>query len=99
LDSATRDSLAKRRVLKSFDAEKPHGQWNDVELITFGDSSIHIVNEKVVMRLYNSRLMNTKEPLNSGKIIPQSEGAEVYFKDIYIKKYRKYLRILIKAAS
>ena len=85
LDTATMDSLVKRRVLKSDDAEKPHGQWNDVELITFGDSSIHVVNGKVVMRLFNSRTMNDKSPLNLGKIILQSEGAEVYYKDLYIK--------------
>ncbi len=85
LDTAVADSLAKRRVLKAFDAEKPHGEWNDVELIVYGDSSIHIVNEKVVMRLFNSRNMNTKLPLNSGKIILQSEGAEVFYKDLYLK--------------
>lgn len=85
LNTAVADSLAKRRVLKAFDAEKPHGEWNDVELIVFGDSSIHIVNEKVVMRLFNSRNMTTKLPLNSGKIILQSEGAEVFYKDLYLK--------------
>ena len=89
LDTATIDSLAKRRVLKSTNAEKPHGQWNDVELITFGDSSIHIVNGKVVMRLFNSRTMINKDPLNSGKIILQSEGAEVYYKDIYIRNIKE----------
>jgi len=85
LNTAVEDSLVKRRVLKAFDAEKPHGEWNDVELIVFGDSSIHIVNEKVVMRLFNSRNMTTKLPLNSGKIILQSEGAEVFYKDLYLK--------------
>jgi hypothetical protein len=85
LDTATADRLAKRRVYKSFDAEKPHGEWNDIELITIGDSSIHIVNGNVVMRLFNSRKMNTNESLKSGKIILQSEGAEVYYKDIYVK--------------
>ena len=62
-----------------------HGEWNDVELITLGDSSIHIVNGKVVMRLFNSRNMIDKTPLTSGKIILQSEGAEVFYKDLYIK--------------
>lgn len=85
LDSDQHDSLAKRRVFKALDAEKPHGQWNDVELITMGDSSIHVVNNKVVMRLYNSRKMSNDEPLVSGKIMLQSEGAEVYYKDIYLK--------------
>ena len=86
LEENARDSLAKRRVFKGFDAEKPHGQWNDIELIVLGDSSIHIVNDKVVMRLYNSRRMSDDEPLRSGKIMLQSEGAEVFYKDIYLKQ-------------
>jgi len=85
LNTAQDDSLSKRRVFKAFDSEKPHGEWNDVELITLGDSSIHIVNGKVVMRLFNSRNMITKETLKSGKIILQSEGAEVFYKDLYLK--------------
>lgn len=85
LPTSAHDSLSKRRVLKSPDTEKPHGEWNDVELIVYGDSSIHVVNEKVVMRLYNSRKMNSKERLDRGKIILQSEGAEVFYRDIYIQ--------------
>lgn len=85
LETAVDDSLSKRRVFKSFDAERPHGEWNEVELIAYGDSSIHIVNGKVVMRLYNSRTMTDKRTLNAGKIILQSEGAEVFYKDIYLK--------------
>lgn len=89
IETATQDSLAKRRVLKAFDAEKSHGEWNDVELIVLGDSSIHIVNGKVVMRLYNSRIKSSKKSLKSGKIILQSEGAEVYYKDLYIKNIQE----------
>ncbi|AUP78508.1 3-keto-disaccharide hydrolase [Flavivirga eckloniae] len=90
------DSLAKRRVFKALNAEKSHGEWNDIELITLGDQSIHIVNGKVVMRLYNSRVGSNQKPLSktienikpltSGRIILQSEGAELYYKDIYIKE-------------
>ena len=86
LPTATADSLAKRRVFKALDAEKPHGEWNEVELITYGDSSIHIVNGKEVMRLFNSRKMTDKTPLDSGKIILQSEGAEVFYKDLYLRE-------------
>ena len=85
LKTAVNDSLAKRRVFKALDAEKQYGKWNEVELITMGDSSIHIVNGKVVMRLYNSRKMSDKEPLKSGRIMIQSEGAEVFYKDFYLK--------------
>lgn len=89
LQTAAHDSLAKRRVFKAFDAEKPHGQWNDVELIVFNDSSIHIVNGKVVMRLFNSRIKDSGKSLTSGKIILQSEGAEVFYKDINIKQIQE----------
>lgn len=89
LETASEDSLARRRVFKAFDAEKPLGQWNEVELITLGDSSIHIVNGKVVMRLFNSARMSNKQPLSSGKIILQSEGAEVFYKDIFIKNIKE----------
>lgn len=85
LETATQDSIAKRRVFKALDAEKPHGQWNDIELMAVDGNSIHIVNGKVVMRLYNSRIGSSRKPLDSGRIILQSEGAEVYYKDIYIR--------------
>ena len=85
LQTAVEDSLAKRRVIKAKDAEKPHGEWNDIELIAYGDSSIHIVNGQVVMQLFNSRKAIDNQPLDSGKIILQSEGAEVYYKDIYLR--------------
>lgn len=93
LQTAVADSLAKRRVLKAFDAEKPHGEWNDIELITYEGRSIHIVNGKVVMRLFNSRLEQDNHPLTCGKIILQSEGAEVFFKDLYLKDIKKLPKI------
>ncbi|HTE01825.1 MAG TPA: DUF1080 domain-containing protein [Mucilaginibacter sp.] len=68
------------------DAENKDG-WNDLELITYGDKSIRIVNGQVVMALSNSRyLLNGEEkPLVKGKIQIQSEAAEVFYKDIKIK--------------
>ncbi|NIJ44267.1 type 1 glutamine amidotransferase [Wenyingzhuangia heitensis] len=86
---------------RSFDNEKKHGKWNTIELITYNGTSLHIVNGKVVMALFNSRHhvkgMGTS-PLTRGRIQFQSEGAEIYYKDILIKsingipkKYNKYL--------
>ena len=80
------DSLAKRRVIKFPDNENPSGQWNEIDLICYGDSSVHLVNGKVVMRLFNSRKMSDNSPVSSGRIILQSEGAEVFYKDIKLKK-------------
>jgi hypothetical protein len=80
-------SVAGRHATKFPDPEYPSGQWNTLELICFGDTAIHIVNEVVVMVLYQSRqLSETGEiPLKKGKIQLQSEGAELFYKEIQLK--------------
>jgi type 1 glutamine amidotransferase len=80
---------------KGFDNEKPHGDWNTLELICFQGTSYHIVNGKVVMALYNSKYKNTDGkivPLTKGKIQIQSEAAEVFYKNVQIKTIKKLPR-------
>ena len=62
-------------------------QWNTVELIAFGEDAIHIVNGKVVMRLHGPMRIDgdVPAPVTSGQIILQSEGAEVFYRDIEIR--------------
>jgi len=74
--------------MRSANFENPHGEWNTLELICFEDKSIHIVNGQVVMILKNSRYVKdgNKIPLLKGKIQLQSEAAEVFYKDIEIRK-------------
>lgn len=74
--------------LRTCDNESPEGQWTNLELICFEGKSLHIVNGKVVMVLANSRYRedNKDIPLTKGKIQLQSEGAEVFFKNIRIRK-------------
>lgn len=69
------------------DAEKPNGEWNTLDLICFNGDSIHIVNGRVVMRLHHAeRLDGAKpEPLVSGQISLQTEGAEVYYRNVEIQ--------------
>ena len=55
--------------------EKPHGEWNLVELVVQGDNVKQYLNGKLVNE-------GTKAYPASGKILIQSEGAEVYFRDI-----------------
>jgi Domain of Unknown Function (DUF1080) len=78
------------RCVKQPDNEKPTGEWNTVELIAFGEDSIHIVNGKVVMRLHGPQRIDTKLPevVTSGPIILQSEGAEVFYRDIQVRPIR-----------
>ena len=75
------------RCIKQPDNEKPTGQWNTVELICLRDESIHIVNGKVVMRLHAPTRINGDAPalVTSGPIILQSEGAEVFYRDIEMR--------------
>lgn len=76
------------RCRRGSNQEKPHGEWNTLELICVGDKSIHVVNGVVVMRLENSRVRPTSgsafEPLTKGKIQIQSEGAEAFYKEMQI---------------
>jgi hypothetical protein len=75
-------------VLRKENHEKPAGQWNSLELISFEGQSLHIVNGQLVMVLRNSRFLTEdgkSVPLIEGKIQLQSEAAEVFFKDIQIK--------------
>lgn len=75
------------RVLKGKNAEHPNSEWNTVEVICANGEIVHRVNGKVVMYLKNpTYLANGKEkPLRAGKIQIQSEGAEVFYRNIKLK--------------
>lgn len=76
-----------RHCIKDPDAEKPTGEWNTIDLYCKGDTAIHVMNGQVNMVLYNSRQVDGMEerPLTKGKIQIQSEGAEVFYRDIRIR--------------
>jgi hypothetical protein len=78
---------ASGRCIKQPDNEKPTGEWNVVELIAFGEDAIHIVNGKIVMRLRGPLRIDSDVPssVTSGPIILQSEGAEVFYRDIEVR--------------
>jgi len=78
---------ASGRCIKQPDNEKPTGEWNVVELIAFGEDAIHIVNGKIVMRLHGPLRIDSDVPssVTSGPIILQSEGAEVFYRDIEVR--------------
>ena len=74
-DPAWKDVLGFRG---SRDVEKPAGEWNRMEVICDGDSITNIVNGYVVN-------IGTKSSLTKGKIIFQSEGAEIFFRKIEVR--------------
>lgn len=75
------------RVVRRKLAEKPHGQWNTVELIVNGDAVTSIVNGVVEHEATQiTRKRDGKGGrLNYGRICFQSEGAEVYYRNIVVR--------------
>jgi hypothetical protein len=71
----------------AIDAEKPKGEWNTLDLITFNGDSIHVVNGQVVMRLHDAQRLDggTPAPITSGKICLQTEGGECFFRNVEVQ--------------
>ncbi len=91
-------SIYGRRCIKFPDAEKPTGQWNTLDLYCFGGTSVHVINGVVNMVLLNSRQLegDREIPLNKGKIQIQSEGAEIFYRNIKISSIDKLPGNLIR---
>jgi hypothetical protein len=64
------------------DVEKPLGEWNTLECICDGDKLTYILNDKTVNAA-------TKLSVTKGKILIQSEGAEVFFRKIELRPIKK----------
>lgn len=63
--------------------EKPHGQWNVLELVVDHDRIIYFVNGKLATLATNA---NTTQ----GKILFQSEGSEVFFRKMKIATLKQH---------
>jgi hypothetical protein len=74
-------------ILNGDDNEKPRGKWNKLELVCVGQTGIHVVNGTVNLVLTKIRreVDGKTEPVNRGRIQLQSEGAEVYFRNIRLR--------------
>ena len=92
------DGQVGRHCLKKGDAENTSGKWNTLDLYCFGDTSVHVVNGKTMMILYHSKQLENGRvlPLVKGKIQIQSEGAEVFYKNITVEKLNKIPAGLLK---
>lgn len=81
-----------RVVAKDGDYENKIGEWNTIELYCFGRTSVHVVNGKVNMIIYNSgKYLGEEniEPLTKGKIQFQSEGSELFLRNIKIQSIQE----------
>ena len=62
--------------------ESPAGEWTRLEVVAQGDRLTYIVNGKVVNE-------GVRSSLTDGKIIIQSEGAEIFFRRIDLEPVGK----------
>jgi len=79
--------IDKDGLMKSVDAEKPTGAWNDVDIYCLGSNSVHVINGITNMALTKLSMpgaANSLVPLTRGKIQLQSEGAEILFRDLVL---------------
>jgi hypothetical protein len=74
-DPAWKDALGFRGRR---DVEKPAGHWNRMEVVCDDDTIVNIVNGYVVN-------VGTKSSHTAGKILFQSEGAEILFRTIEVR--------------
>ena len=79
--------LTQKRAVKSADNEKPTGEWNTVEIICIGGTARHVINGVENMVITDSRHMVDGKalPLTKGRLQFQSEGAEVFYRNIMIR--------------
>lgn len=71
------------RVSASADYEVYDKQWNTLDLFVLQDGASHYVNGHRVLAI--SELRDDSGPLTSGRIQLQSEGAEVFFRNITVR--------------
>lgn len=82
------DPKREARVRRRVNAERPLGAWNVTEIFTKGDSGQFRVNGQSVMSYSDARVEERGAivPLTKGRIQLQSEGAEIYFAEVKIRK-------------
>lgn len=77
MDGVRTEPTKNSRIIKKKDNEMPTGEWNRLEIIAQKGKCTHIMNGVVVNE-------GTDASLRTGRILIQSEGAEIYYRKIEI---------------
>jgi hypothetical protein len=86
-------------VKENRDIEHPVGQWNKVDLYVLGDGSVQVVNDVPCMVLSKIALTNAegvRSPLVRGRIQLESEGTEVYMRDLWLEPIDRLPQIVAR---
>jgi hypothetical protein len=79
VDPKRQDGKITRHFFRMKDhVEKEIGEWNQYEITCKGDTIRLVINGQLVNE-------GTNAEITRGKILLQSEGAEIYFKDVVLK--------------
>jgi hypothetical protein len=72
--------------------------WVTLEVYTVGQQAVHLVDGTVVLVLHNIRLHEngTTRPLTSGKIQLQSEGSELFYRNIEMQSIKEIPAALLQ---
>jgi hypothetical protein len=67
--------------------EKPHGEWNTMEIYAVGDDAVFVVNGIPIMVIHKTREKDGGKwkPLTRGRIQIQSEAAEIDYRGMEIR--------------
>lgn len=79
IDGARTEATKNTRIIKKKDNEKPTGEWNRLEIIVQKGKCTHIMNGVVVNE-------GTDASLHTGRILVQSEGAEIFYRKIELEE-------------
>jgi hypothetical protein len=89
----TRVGQDPHRAVKGLDNEKPSGEWNTLEVACVRGTCVHAVNGKPNMVLSDPReplVDGVARPLTRGRFQIQSEGAEVFYRNIAVRPVTEF---------
>jgi len=79
IDGVRTPSTHNTRHIKKKDSENPSGEWNRIEVIAQNGKCTHIVNGEIVNE-------GEDASIRSGRILIQSEGAEIFYRKIEVRE-------------
>ncbi|MDR1407382.1 MAG: DUF1080 domain-containing protein [Tannerella sp.] len=74
-ESPNKGENSQNRIVRTANFENPAPDWNTIEVVCYDDKSEHYVNGRLVNQAYNLSV-------TEGKILLQSEAAEIIFKTV-----------------
>lgn len=91
-------SIGEGYIHAASEHDKPHGEWNHLEIYIIGNNAVHIVNGEIVMVVENAK-KHDGTILDKGEIQIQSEAAECYYKQLTLTPIKKFPKFINKKVN